>query len=80
MGWFGGDDTEVQAEGINQNVIVTEPVNVESREIITLLFIICVIKVLELLYVCIGAFKRNIKKKYIQSNGLSLANKNQQGP
>lgn len=68
MGLFGNSEEEtLKSTGeVNNNVFVSNPVNIESGKMVTLLGIICVVKVLEFLYICFKAYQRGQKKKYLQ--------------
>lgn len=66
---FGSSEEQiVESTGeVNNNVIVSNPVNIESKEMVTLLGIICLVKVVELAYICFKAYQRSLKKRYQQS-------------
>ena len=66
MGIFGSSEEQtLESNGeVNNNVIVSNPVNVESEEIVTLLTIIVILKGMEMAYLLYKAFQRHYKKKY----------------
>lgn len=66
------DPSTIDTTGnINNNVIISDTVNVHSDHMATALYIIAGIKIIELLYLCFRIYNKNNKKKYIQQ-GLSL--------
>lgn len=70
MGLFGSSEEQtLESNGeVNNNVIVSNQVDITSEEIVTLLTIICGLKLLEFGYICMRAYQRYVKKKY-QSRG-----------
>lgn len=68
MGFFGSSEEQtLESTGeVNNNVIVANPVDVQSDKITTLLTIITVLKVLEICYIGYKSFHRHMKKKYSQ--------------
>lgn len=51
---------------VNNNVFVSNPVNIQSDEMVKLMSIICGIKIIELAYVFFKMYQRYMKKKYQQ--------------
>lgn len=68
MGFFGSSEEQtLESTGeVNNNVIVGNAVNIENDEIVTLLKIICILKVVEFGYICLRSYQRHVKKKYAQ--------------
>lgn len=66
MGLFGSSEEQnIDNKGeVNNNVIVQNPVTIQSEEMVTLLGIICILKITEFIYVCFKAYQRYVKKKY----------------
>lgn len=69
MGWFWGEDkTNTPQAGVNSTISSTvsigHAVNIENADIITLLGIICFIKVVELGLYIYREHRRSLKKKY----------------
>lgn len=49
---------------VNNNIVFTDPIRISNKEIVLLLSIICVIKIVELLFFVYREHKKNLKKKY----------------
>lgn len=67
MGWFSSsEEIEVDANGqVNNNVIIQqETIDQNSNEIYYLLFILCAIKMIELLLYIHKKWQNSMKKKY----------------
>lgn len=71
MGIFGSSEEQTidNTGEVNNNVIVSNPVDIRSEEVVTLLSIICALKMLEFAYICFKAYQRHLKKKYQQQSG-----------
>ena len=52
---------------VNTNIVINDPVEVKNQEIIILLTIICVQLFLYLAIYVFTAFKKSLKKKYINN-------------
>lgn len=71
MGWFWGSDKEASPEAhsnstLTSNVTIGHTVDIESDQILALLWIITIIKLAELLLHLYRTMTRNLKKKYTQ--------------
>lgn len=53
---------------VNNNVIIGEPVKIHSNEIIMLLYIICAVKIIELILFFYKVHLKRVKKKYLKAN------------
>lgn len=49
---------------VNNNVVVSEPVPIENRTILILIWVICVVKVLEFVWLIYRKHHKSLKKKY----------------
>lgn len=73
MGWFWGTD-ETNApqaavdSAISNTVTIGHTVDIENQDIVTLLWAICIIKIIELGLHIYRAHRRGLKKKYSASN------------
>lgn len=65
--WSSTDKKVDQTGEVNNNITVEATVDATSLEIVVLLSIICVIKVLEFIYLVFKAYNRGLKKKYLGS-------------
>lgn len=79
MGWFGDTSSEekvVDTTGnVNNNVVIEQSVPIHNIELGTILYIICIIKIIELLYILFKAYNKVQKKKYVR-RGISMHNVN----
>lgn len=66
MGIFGSSEEQtLESNGeVNNNVIIDNPVNIENDMMVTLLAVICFIKIVELVYIAMKSYHRSMKKKY----------------
>lgn len=56
---------EVDATGqVNNNVIIDETVNVHNQQFLIILWIICIIKIVEFFSTLLRYYGKNIKRKY----------------
>lgn len=71
MFFDSSEETVNTAEGNNNlnNVVITEPVQIEHKLIQYLLIVITVIKVIELAFVAYRCHQRRLKKKYSNTHG-----------
>lgn len=70
-------NSKIDANGAINNVIVTDiqdRVEIESREILLVLYIMCAIKLIELIYFMYSRHVQNIKKRAINKNIRNQAN------
>lgn len=61
-------DQTVQSTGqVNNNIIIEDEVKIQNTEIVLILSIICVIKILEFLYMIYKAHKKGLHKRFMAS-------------
>lgn len=73
---FGGQEEEKTATGGVSNVVtVGEPISLNEKELFIMITIICVIKILELMYMTYKINARRIKKK-MNDRQLMMSNLN----
>lgn len=63
------------AGSVNNNVIISDTVNVHNNEIVTMLYVIAAVKVLELIYILYKTHNKSQKRKYL-TRGMALQNVN----
>lgn len=54
---------------VNNNVVVTEPVPIENRQILILIWVICILRVAEFLWMLYREHHKGLKKKYSNDGG-----------
>lgn len=64
------DETKsVDSNGyVNNNVVIQDPISSNSGEIKILLYVICIIKIIELLIFIYKFHRKNLKRKYTNPN------------
>jgi hypothetical protein len=67
MGWFGSsEENDIDNKGsVNSNITITETVPIHNDHLITLLYIIAIIKCLEFFYILFKSYNKMNKKKYL---------------
>lgn len=78
MGWLFGssEENDIDTKGaITNNVSIADTVQVHNDHVVWILYLIAVIKCIEILYILFKAHNKNSKKKYIK-RGMSLQNIN----
>jgi hypothetical protein len=76
MGWFSADEPTSKAENtgtVNNNVTITDTVNIHNDHVVLVLYLIAAIKIAEVIYVLFKTYNKKNKKKYVQ-RGISMKN------
>lgn len=53
---------------VNNNVVLSQPVPIENRQLLILIWILCVLRVIEFLWQIYREHNKNLKKKYSGDN------------
>lgn len=71
--WFSSNtEKAVDTNGnVNNNLVFEGPVDFQSIEILTMLGIICAIKIIEVLYLAFNAYRKSLKKRYSNSTAIA---------
>lgn len=54
---------------VNNNVVLTDPVPIENRQLLILIWVICVVKVCEFVWLIYWKHHKSLKKKYGNEGG-----------
>lgn len=65
--WFSSDDkSTTENKGVSQNVVIAndDPIKFHNQEILFMLYLIAIIKILELVYYFLKNYKQELKERF----------------
>lgn len=67
MGSFWStENKKVETTGnISNNVVLEGPIDIVNTELLTMIGVICMVKIVELMYLCFRTYQKSMKKRYL---------------